>query len=401
MKKYKKYCYAFCAILVLVALPLGVAGTASLTFLARTNDYASPDTILEVQLANPTILYSGQGMPLADYKYRAYKMFKPEIVAIGSSRSLQFRSYYFLDNFYNLGGLTRNPTESLALHHNLLRQSPPKIVLFALDIWSFCATGSPVQFDATRATSHLGAEPLDRLLISYRAMLEGRLKWDVFVDGLLGRMPNAGQALGWVGMMKDRGFALDGSIYYGFNELRDMAPKPLSIRFENALQLIKDGGSYFKHGCVFQEANLSALAELTKRLSDDGVRLVTFLAPLPARILDSMKTVGAAGFIQEMRARLLNASQIRNFEYYDFLDSRDLASSDCEFSDGYHGGEITYMRLLLMISRNPKSALAGKIDSIRLEYLVEKYHGQSVAAEDAIGYVRRDTLANWPACPEN
>src|SRR5256885_1593842 len=106
----------------------------------------------------------------ANYKYAAYRAASPEIVAIGTSRAMQIRESFFNASFYNLGGLVQGPFQANALAERLLLREPrPKLVVFALDYWTFCGLPSERSHGAAPAeVAHDGMVSPDRYTLVYR-----------------------------------------------------------------------------------------------------------------------------------------------------------------------------------------------------------------------------------------
>ena len=54
------------------------------------------------------------------------------------------------------------------------------------------------------------------------------------------------------------------------------------------------------------------------------------------------------------------------YEFYDFSSASSCASNDNEMLDGFHGGEVTYLRILIkMLETN--SGLSGIMNKSQLE----------------------------------
>jgi len=65
-----------------------------------------------------------------------------------------------------------------------------------------------------------------------------------------------------------------------------------------------------------------------------------------------------------------------------FHDPTELGSSDCEFIDGFHGGRVTYLRMLDAIVRSGKTNLARYIDLDSIDRLIAENAGRATLRED-------------------
>lgn len=55
--------------------------------------------------------------------------------------------------------------------------------------------------------------------------------------------------------------------------------------------------------------------------------------------------LGKYEYVDEIRRKLA----VAGLSYFDFHDPKLLSNSDYEFLDGYHGGEITYVKILQLL----------------------------------------------------
>ena len=80
------------------------------------------------------------------------------------------------------------------------------------------------------------------------------------------------------------------------------------------------------------------------------------------------------------------------FAVYDFTGAESLGANDCEFVDGFHGGEIVYQRILAEIARRkPHGAIAPIVSRVGLNNSVQQSSGHTLSAESAATYVLDET----------
>jgi hypothetical protein len=67
---------------------------------------------------------------------------------------------------------------------------------------------------------------------------------------------------------------------------------------------------------------------------------------------------------------------------FDFHDPKSIGTSQCEFVDGTHGGEVTYLRMLDAVAADPSSHLEGAIDRAFVRQLIAENTGRAMLARD-------------------
>ncbi|MEM7391341.1 MAG: hypothetical protein AAF492_03250, partial [Verrucomicrobiota bacterium] len=132
--------------LVLFAFPwLLLIGGIGLVFFAA-EETVSPDRAIQKQTADRSIIYGpAYSNPNPSYKFKAAVARKPEVLALGTSRVMQFRSWLFTqkpDAFYNAGGaVTKLPDIQQFL---ALIEPDPKVILLGLDHYFFNPAWDPL-----------------------------------------------------------------------------------------------------------------------------------------------------------------------------------------------------------------------------------------------------------------
>ena len=105
-----------------------------------------------------------------------------------------------------------------------------------------------------------------------------------------------------------------------------------------------------------------------------------FISPLSVRVLEAMRE--REGDYQHL-FRLREALLARGIDVMDFTDPRTFASGDCEFFDGFHGGEVTYVRMLRdMADRWP--ALLGYVNMDRINATLRDWRGYALVPDERL-----------------
>ncbi|MBR4742423.1 MAG: hypothetical protein IK079_05970 [Desulfovibrio sp.] len=302
------------------------------------------------QSSDFAIFGSGVSQDFVDYKLQLYEKVRPTIVTIGSSRVMQFRNFGFEKSFLNMGGVAGNLAVLRSTLEAMLAVHKPEVVLLGLDFWWFMPEWHKNPFlpePVTKGSYQVGLEALKK---PWYWLLSGKISCAEFfwpVTSLFGSGFRA-HRYGIMAQQTDDGFGSDGSWYYSA-ELTGQK-KPFDYQFQNTLRQVEYGIKAFyqvEKGRLISEAHLDAFAEIYCRLRSRGIHTFVFLPPLSQRVLEAMKV----RFEHYPHLFLLaNALKDRGIQVLDATDPRRLGSSDCEFIDGFHGGEVTYLRLLRQMS---------------------------------------------------
>jgi hypothetical protein len=83
----------------------------------------------------------------------------------------------------------------------------------------------------------------------------------------------------------------------------------------------------------------------------------------------------------------------RGVTFYDYTDATIVGSGDCEFIDGFHGGEVTTARMLKDISLHD-SVLAAHVRQDYLEAVIGKYEGMAFVPDPEIADITEIDFLN-------
>ena len=129
-----------------------------------------------------------------DVKVPAYMEAMPEIVALGTSRSKQFRDYFFTKSFFNLAGgainsQVRHEAELWNIDQTYFSKHKPSLVIMTLDYWAY--TNAPhVSRKALKnphLIQHLGSVRLRHLYLPTYQVFANRIGARDFFHFPLGR----------------------------------------------------------------------------------------------------------------------------------------------------------------------------------------------------------------------
>lgn len=329
---------------------------------------------------------SGVSQDFVDYKLQLYAAVKPQVVALGSSRVMQFRGAYFRRPFLNVGGTAGNLPVLRSTLDAMLRLHRPEAVILGLDFWWFMPRWNPDPFKEEPPTSGSYGYNLDSLKKPWTWLLEGKISWRDLLGPVLPRSLGGfrDDRYGIMAQQTDDGFGSDGSWYYT-GEITGQK-RPFDYRFEDTLKQVRYGIKAFAPSPPLKDsrdvggistAHLDAFAEIYYRLKARGIATYVFIAPLSITALDALR---AREEDYPHLFRLRDALLARGIEVMDFTDPRTFAATDCEFVDGFHGGEVVYARILRDMADRWSSLLAY-VDMDKINAVIRDWRGHALVPD--------------------
>ena len=329
---------------------------------------------------------SGVSQDFVDYKLQLYAAVKPQVVALGSSRVMQFRGAYFRRPFLNVGGTAGNLPVLRSTLDAMLRLHRPEAVILGLDFWWFMPRWNPDPFKEEPPTSGSYVYSLDSLKKPWTWLLEGKISWRDLLGPVLPRSLGGfrDDRYGIMAQQTDDGFGSDGSWYYT-GEITGQK-RPFDYRFEDTLKQVRYGIKAFAPSPPLKDsrdvggistAHLDAFAEIYCRLKARGIATYVFIAPLSITALDALR---AREEDYPHLFRLRDALLARGIEVMDFTDPRTFAATDCEFVDGFHGGEVVYARILRDMADRWSSLLAY-VDMDKINAVIRDWRGHALVPD--------------------
>ncbi|WP_417382831.1 hypothetical protein [Gimesia sp.] len=369
-RHFCSYLSMFAGVYVLLALIV----LLNIIFLIRTDELGGINAIVDKQVKGGG-LYSGHH-GVIDVKFENYKRKKPKIIALGSSRSLQIRDYFFTEPFYNIGGEARSLLQAYHILDRFFGVHKPEVVILYLDYWWRFSNEDkrpPVNPNYMRRTVTSAVAPI-------AALLDNRLQIGQYFDIISGKLTYTGpiQRIGFGALTTLGGFGPDGSHYY--NLQGNMLP--VNQRISDKTRFIRD------EPVPSGRLDFGLLRHLQAELKQQGITLISILAPLSQKTLKLARQKKGYSYITELRRHLVE--DVPNA--YDFFDLSPYGASDCEFSDSMHAGEVANMRIIYEISKSENSPLLRYVDPKSLKSMISKHANGVTIANNAIGDAFRASI---------
>lgn len=358
----------------LLAIPLGVA---NVVFLYNSGELDSIESITADQQRAGGLYGTAVHMNSHAYHHALYAARDPEVVVLGSSRALQFRQGFFTAPFANLGLTVHFPDEFAIVVDRLLANRKPKLVILAIDPWWALVRGNQT-IHLQRSVARRGGELTPETLVGpVQWLIDGRVDLDSYLDVLTGGHPITVDGVPMRGVQavaRRDGFGPDGSYYYHDEILGHIVSN--DRRFARSLHQVATNEALLHHRETVSEAGLETLRRGYETLRKAGVSVVTAVIPVAPRVIDEMaRRPDEFGYIAEARARL---SEI-NESHYDFYDPRVLGADDCEFVNGFHGGDVVSARILAAIYESGEPNVVRVADIERLRRIIRENAGFALA----------------------
>ncbi len=123
--------------------------------------------------------------------------------------------------------------------------------------------------------------------------------------------------------------------------------------------------------------SIAALASLLSELEAQSIDVTLVLPPMAGPVLQAIEKNGDNRLLPLWR----DAMNRLGARLFDFTDPAAIGSGDCEFVDGFHGGEVTYLRILDAIAGFGGSVFARSIDRDMTTSLIASNAGHARIAE--------------------
>ncbi len=361
------------AFLLVGAALLALMGMSYL-FLSRTGDTIPPSQAAARQQSEDVLFGSALFFRPVPYKLALYRLRKPDVAIVGSSRAIEFVQRGFTTSMVNLSSM-RDMAQIRSLLQSMFAVHRPKLVILTIDFWWFNSARTEEVVDLQPDT--VGALSLVQLAQPFQWIAQGKIGVGDFIAGALspGFKP---QGIGVAAIYDHAGYDRDGAYDYGGN-LRGREPHN-DRHFKRTLKRIAETHEHNKFNVhtpldpgLWQE-----LVEIVRMVEAQGSELILIVPPVSRTVVDALAAHGAPILLDEMNERLATIGH----PVFNFHDPTTLDSSECEFLDGFHGGRVTYLRMLQAIVRSGKTSLGSYVDAGEIDRLIADNVGHAMLKEN-------------------
>ncbi|GAA4451792.1 hypothetical protein [Novipirellula rosea] len=333
------------------------------------------------QTATEETLYSREflSQQFGVYKFAAIQLRKPKIIALGSSRVMQFRDFMFSpleDSFYNAGGMTQSVTE-LNEYVDLLenQQLPrPEIAIIGIDPWWI---KSEYQRDkswlAQQDESYHFAAHINALRTLVRRNRIPELTKAITHSN---RSPYFGyRAIGTAPIKFGSGFRKDGSWQYTPQILLEIVETHQFIDREDPpiIERIRFHHGNFSTPATVDPEKTSRLLSLLERLQTLGIEVMVLLPPYSSDCIDALSTdANLKSWWDFYQTHFVDSLRSHGIHVNPAASPKDFGLDDTYMIDGYHPGEVFMGHIVLELLRlAPSESILQKVDRQALQTKID------------------------------
>lgn len=333
--------------------------------------------IVSRQIKNKSIYGTALNQNTFSYKLELIKEVKPKIVALGSSRVMQFRDFSFNTSFVNAGGAMNHLNEGLMFVEKMYKIHKPEILILGLDFWWFndnYAQREVYQYHQNSGDIMTGHKIFKTLRWFYDGKISFNTIHNMVNNKKISNKYTDFDNLGFRAITTSDGYRSDGSKFYssivfGINKSDD-------IKFKNTFQRVDNGNARFQYGKKISKSRVKLLEEILKLSNENNVEVILVIPPIANAVYRYMqKDEFQYDFIDDFR----NYIKTLPIENYDFHNLSIITEDDCECVDGFHGGDVVYQRMLkYMDSKN--SLLSKYLNMTQLNTNIINFKGCALTA---------------------
>lgn len=368
--KFKNYLLIFSLTFLIGGAPL----LLNFLFITQAYENASYKEIVNTQAKENALYGSALNANDLNYKIELVRKRRPDVVSWGSSRTMQIREEEFRAPFTNCGGVFSTLNEGAAFFKSMISVHKPKLIIWGLDYWWF---NKKWETDERRRFVDETAITQEKLIEPFEWFREGKLTLHDYFSVLLGNRKNSYTNylnLGIHAIKTSDGYRSDGS----YNEmsaildLKDDRIKGLQKELKTILDET-DVRAKLGYDDFIDKDRWAQFVSLMKEVRKNNIQFLLFLPPVAPDFMDAIRDKKRHDFVEKLAERLRSLNE----EFYDFTDSRQFHVDKREFSDGWHVGEVGYLRLLQEINRhNPKSNLIPYLRTKDFSGIIKKFSGR-------------------------
>lgn len=317
----------FIAVLICTSLPLALP-VIMCQELVDVNEVIDAQSTSKAQQLYGVAYYDDR----VYYKTEFTKRKSASILALGSSRAMQIRDSFFEtpSDFFNAGGAVNYLLDFMNFLNNI-EGANPEILIISLDQNFFNFNYSdvvPVNIGYPAYSPIKTDVVINKLIDGYIAE---KVKFKPLVTH--------SNYIGVQAKVNRSGFLNDGSYFYGATYAHP------SKYFDDILKRIETGTLKFQYGEEVNPAALAALKDLLVYCKQNDIFVVGFTPPYAPSVNVAMGQNGGYGYMEALPLAAEKLFDTFEFEFYDYSDITMLECDDTYFVDGFHGGDVAYLRM--------------------------------------------------------
>jgi hypothetical protein len=367
---------------------------APVLFFSANREYTAIKDVAQIQQTSVAPIIYGSILGRSDtFLYKSYLVnsIKPTVVVLGGSTVLQARQKMFVDSMVNAGQAMNSILDGLQFTPVLI-SNKPAIVIIGVQPWWFTmpthntlriidgVVNVPARKVFNRSmiwsrpdlTSYTAPEQISLWdgVKFYQWWIQGKINFKMIYDLFSSHKI---QHIGVSARYRKDGYGPDGSYYY---TSRVTGFKPIS----KSDKIEEDINRSWLLNPTINETALNNFLFLIQKLQKADIRTIIYFIPFPPALVNLMGTSSKQfNWITMLKDELRD----RGLDFFDYSFDPEISVNDCEFLDGLHGGEITFMRTLVKLSRD-SDTITNYINVKYLETAIENFSGNAFVPDRKI-----------------
>jgi|GEM_PF-4074872 len=344
-------------------------------------EFTTINDAIEQQLDNPAIVFSAEGV-FSSYKWEMIQQRTPELLIIGSSRTMSFRSQFFHlreDAVFNGGMSLGNVWRVLWILEELkqLDKLPEVIILGADQDW-FVPDRSSLEQDDQIEIPAIDVPPpsLENIFNRSRHILSHMLDNQLLLSDVLDRRDPFYETftIGFNGIVRSTGFRSDGSMIVNPTNLNTLSD---DNRFTNARVRMANNDGRLTQSDTVNMTSVDAMEQVIQFCLDNDIELIVFSPPYAPTFYEEMQANGGYTYIPKLVELLAQRLDDAGYTYFDFSDGVIQNVDDSHYLDGTHGSEFVYLNMYLEMLQADESVLGIYSDVAYLSDFAVSPHPRS------------------------
>lgn len=348
-------------------LPIVAVFIFPFTVFLLSGEFLSVEKIVNRQISSSKeVLYQSAFTGDTDMPYKVLMTEKrnPEIIVLGFSRTLTFKSSFFKNpnTFYNAGRAVHDSSSLYEYLNQLPKDSKLKVIM--LDLSDFLDDKPP---QIVNYRSSLMDIISLFLTSSWREVYISYANHKFSFTDLVDKSRHNDQYIGLSSILKHAGFRTDGSYSHGdyadtVNEINDVQSKIAQSVVSTTIQ---------NEPKVSQE-NLKSIEKFIALCKERNIYVIGYLSPYSSVLFRKEQSLDDLSGIYKTAPKILSTLLIKyDFPFYDLRNNNITGSSDLELYDAGHTTEKGTLRLLSYLSSHEQK-LSGYVDIFSIKSKIAK-----------------------------
>ena len=329
------------------SIPLFSIFTFTIAILFISGETANIDKVVSFQSKSRNPVTFGQAYSYQPkyYKLKMTKSLKPDILVLGSSRAMQFKSYMFHDslNVYNAGGAINKIRHLNVFINKIPVNDWPKQIILSIDPWWFNEKWDNLKTNQADYDFDKQINPIRIILNSWQNVIEDLWLSKIEIRSLFENDYNVGLSA----KMKNAGFQNDGSYDYGFTDYT------INLK-QRSTDDILECENFTGRFLPCKEINPKAVLEIKTFIQHcklEGIDLTGLIAPFPSFINDHIRKnkTDYENFIS-LTEELSLIFEENDSRLFNFMALSENKNENELFVDGVHGSPKIYSEIVSILS---------------------------------------------------